>query len=217
MQTVFITGATGYMGIPLAAELLRRGHRVRALVRPNSAANLPAGCEPITGSALDSATFRHRVAPADTFIQLVGVPHPSPAKAAQFRAVDLASVRASVDAASGAGIRHFVYVSVAHPAPTMKAYVAIRMEAEALIRSAGLNATILRPWYVLGPGHRWPLALTPVYWLMEHLPATRESALRLGLVKLPQMVHALANAVEEPVHGIRVLGVPEIRQAGERL
>ena len=35
-HAVFITGATGYMGRPLAEELSRRGHAVRALVRPGS-------------------------------------------------------------------------------------------------------------------------------------------------------------------------------------
>jgi uncharacterized protein YbjT (DUF2867 family) len=28
-----------------------------------------------------------------------------------------------------------------------------RTRCEEMIRESGLNATILRPWYVLGPGH----------------------------------------------------------------
>jgi len=72
-----------------------------------------------------------------------------------------------------------VYVSVAHPAPVMQAYVAARVEAEALVAATGIPATILRPWYVLGPGHRWPMLLLPLYTLLRLLPATRESAERL--------------------------------------
>ena len=87
----------------------------------------------------------------------------------------------------------------------------VRSEGEALIRSAGFSATILRPWYVLGPGHWWPVALKPMYWLMEMLPGTRESARRLGLVTLAQMVTALADAVDRPGGGVRVVEVPEIR------
>src|SRR5437899_8639421 len=131
----------------------------------------------------------------------------------EFRAVDLASARAAVSAAVEAGIQHFVYVSVAQPAPVMKAYVAVRGECEEIIRKSGLNATILRPWYVLGPGHRWPYLLVPLYWLFERLPGTRESARRLGLVSIDQMVRALVGAVEHPCQGIRILGVPDIRQA----
>src|SRR5262249_40321166 len=106
---------------------------------------------------------------------------------------------------------HFVYLSVAHPAPVMKAYIQVRSGCEALLRASGMNATILRPWYVLGPGHRWPYALLPIYALMELLPATRPGARRLGLVTLEQMVEALVCAVESPCHGVRVIEVPEIR------
>jgi uncharacterized protein YbjT (DUF2867 family) len=210
---VFVTGATGYLGGRVIPELIRRGHTVRALVRKGSEARLPAGCEPVLGDALDSASFAGRVPPCDAFLQLVGVAHPSPAKAALFRSVDLASLRASAEAAAAAAVSHFVYVSVAHPAPAMKAYWQARAEGEEILRSSGLNATILRPWYVLGPGHRWPYALLPAYWLLERLPATRAGARRLGLVTLEQMARALVFAIETPAPGLRILEVPEIRSA----
>ena len=139
------------------------------------------------------------------------MPHPSPAKAAEFQSIDLASARASVSAAAGAGVKHFIYVSVAQPSPVMKAYQAVRAEGEKMIRESGLAATILRPWYVLGPGHRWPYALVPMYWLFERIQATRETALRLGLVTLDEMVAALVNSVESPADGVRMLDVPLIR------
>jgi uncharacterized protein YbjT (DUF2867 family) len=165
----------------------------------------------IIGDALQGSSCAGQISPADTFVQLVGVAHPSPAKAAQFRSIDLVAGREAVGAAVRTGIKHFVYVSVAHPAPVMKDYIAVRSECEAVIGDSGLPATILRPWYVLGPGHRWPYALKPVYWLFEKLPATREGARRLGLVTLDQMIHALLLAIENPAQETRILGVPEIR------
>ena len=121
-------------------------------------------------------------------------------------------MREAVAAASYAGIQHFVYVSVAQPAPMMKAYLEVRAECEAAIHSSGLHATILRPWYVLGPGHRWPYLLIPAYWVFEKLPPTRDGAQRLGLVTLEQMLQALTNAIASPAPNVRVLGVPQIRQ-----
>lgn len=211
-RCVFISGGTGYMGQKLVSRLVERGHDVRALVRPGSEKKLPAGCTPIPGNALDGASYAGRISPADTFVQLVGVAHPSPAKAAEFRRVDLPSGLGAVAAAKSAGIRHFVYLSVAHPAPMMHAYIAVRAEVESAIESAGLNATILRPWYVLGPGHWWPYLLLPMYKIAELLPATRDGAQRLGLVTLEQMTSALTAAVENPVMGRRVVSVPEIRR-----
>src|SRR5450432_411065 len=186
MASVFLTGASGFVGRGLSAELIRRGHTVRGLVRRGSENRVAAGCEPVIGDALDCITYRHRVAPADTFVHLVGVAHPSPAKAVQFRTIDLASAKAAVAAAVRARVAHFIYIGVAHPAPIMREYIAARTEVEDIIRESGLNATILRPWYVLGPGRRWPVLLQPVYWVLGSLPSTRRSAERLGLVKLPQ-------------------------------
>jgi uncharacterized protein YbjT (DUF2867 family) len=211
---VFITGATGYLGRRLTAELLARGHGVRALARPGSEERVPAGAEVCTGDVLDAESFAGRIARAGTVVHLAGVPHPSPAKAAEFRRFDLPSALETIEAARLAGARHFVYVSVAHPAPVMRAYIAVREAAEGAIAAAGLPATILRPWYVLGPGRWWPAALLPAYWLAERIPRTRECARRLGLVTLAQMTGALVDAVESAPRGVRIMEVAEIRRAG---
>jgi uncharacterized protein YbjT (DUF2867 family) len=213
MATVFLTGASGFMGRRLAAELIGRGHTVRGLVRRGSETRVAPGCQTVVADPLDAGTYRDRVCGCDTFVHLVGVAHPSPAKAAQFRSIDLASAKAAVSAATAARIRYFIYVSVAHPAPVMREYIAARSEGEDAIRAAGLNATILRPWYVLGPGRRWPVMLLPFYWLMGALPATRDTARRLGLVTIAQMLRAQVAAVEHPPSGVRIVEVPEIRVA----
>ena len=213
MAHVFIAGGTGYMGKRLIARLLERGHRVRALARAGSEKRLPSGCALVSGTPLEFSTFADQIAPADTYVHLVGVAHPSPSKAAEFKAIDLKSIEVAVPAALAAKVNHFVYVSVAHPAPMMKAYIEVRTQGEELIRQSGLNATLLRPWYVLGSGHRWPYLLKPLYFLCEQIPSTRAGARRLGLVTLPQMLASLTKAVEQPASGIRVVELPEIRNA----
>jgi uncharacterized protein YbjT (DUF2867 family) len=211
---VFITGGTGYVGRPLIEGLLAQGHSVHGLVRPQSRGKLPHGAHAILGNALDATTFAHAIPVGATVVHLVGTPHPSPLKARQFRAVDLPSIRATVRAARRAAARHLVYVSVAHPAPIMQAYIDVRCEGEALVGASGIPATILRPWYVLGPGHRWPYVLLPFYAVCRQLPLTREGATRLGLVTHGEMVGALVHAVQTPQQaGVRVVDVPGIRAA----
>lgn len=213
-RDVLVTGSTGYMGRALVERLVRHGHRVRSLARRASFDRV-VGNTAVEGDALDARSIARVLVPGGTLVHLVGTPHPSPAKAASFLSIDLASIRASVDAAQRAGTAHLVYVSVAQPAPVMQAYVQARAQGEEAIGVAGLTATILRPWYVLGPGHRWPAVLVPLIKLAELYPRTREAALRLGFVTLAQMIDALVAAVDDPpAQGTqRVVDVPKIRRA----
>jgi uncharacterized protein YbjT (DUF2867 family) len=208
---IFVTGGTGFLGRPLLAALLAQGRTVAALVRPGSLARLPAGCRPVLGDALIGDSYAAAVGPGDVFVHLVGVAHPSPRKALAFRAVDLASVSTAAKVARERGVARFVYVSVAQPAPIMQAYVEARAAGEAILRQTGLATTVVRPWYVLGPGRRWPLLLLPLYALCWLFPRARATARRLGLVSQRQMIAALQAAIAASTPGTVVLDVPAIR------
>jgi uncharacterized protein YbjT (DUF2867 family) len=196
-------------------SLLRRGHRVFALVRPGSEARVVQGCELVNGDALRAESYASNVAPSDTFVHLIGVAHPSPSKAEEFRKIDLVSCREAVKAAKQAGIRHFVYLSVARPAQMMKEYQAVRAEGECMVTATCIPATFVRPWYVLGPGRSWPIALKPFYAIARLFPATREGAIRLALVTLEQMTQTLASAVENPPETLQVFEPPQIKLGGK--
>lgn len=209
---IFITGGTGYVGSRVIPKLIANGYNVFALVRHGSENKLPGGCTPVFGNALDSNTFLDKINPCETFIQLVGVAHPGPGKKKQFDEIDLVSVRESVAAAKLAGVKHFIYMSVAEPAPVMHDYIEVRKKGEEIIKRSGMSATILKPWYVLGPGHYWPYLLIPFYSLFRLLPFTRKGAKRLGLVTIENMVGSIVFAVENPAEGIKYVSADEIKK-----
>src|SRR5450759_4380093 len=101
-SSVFVTGGTGYMGSRLIPLLVRRGHAVKALVRKGSEMKLSLGASGVIGDALQTDSYTEHVRGADTFVHLIGVPHPSPAKAKQFRDVDLVSAQVAIKAAKDA-------------------------------------------------------------------------------------------------------------------
>ena len=210
-RKIFLTGGTGYLGRELIPLLNGSGHWVRALVRAGSERKLPLRCDVVVGDPLKASTFAAQIASADTFIQLVGVPHPNPSKAKQFREIDLVSVRESVAAAAAAKVKHFIYLSVAQPAPIMREYLAVRAEGEAMVRASGMNGTFIRPFYVLGPGHWWPYFILPFFWGYELIPSKRAAARRLKPVTLAQVLAAIARAVEEPANGVRIVEAEEMR------
>jgi hypothetical protein len=49
---------------------------------------------------------------------------------------------------------------------------------------------------------------------MERVPSTKESARRLGLVTIKEMLQTLVWVVEHPADGVRIIEVPEIRCLG---
>lgn len=210
---VFITGSTGYLGRPLIPLLLARGHTVRALARAGSERRVPSGANVVIGDALDAESYAVSVAGCDTFIHLICTPHPSPAKKQQFLDVDLVSVQQAVIAATQAGVRHFIYLSVASPAPIMAEYIALRIEGEALLRKSGIPSTFVRPFYVPGPGHWWPYPLVPVLAAMRLVPSMRDGAKRIGPVTLRQALSALTWAVDSPPTSVRELNAPGIRRS----
>ena len=212
---ILVTGGTGYIGRHLIPLLIARGHRVRVLSREQSLDRVPDGAAAVAGDALDPESVASAMRADDTVIHLVGTPHPSPTKADQFEKVDLISIRSTVTAARKIGIAHLIYVSVAQPAPIMQSYLWVRLLGETMVREAGLTASIVRPWYVLGPGHWWPKLIRPLYKLAELIPALHPTVERLGLLNIEQMVNAMAYATENrPASGQRrIYDVPAIRRA----
>lgn len=209
-KKVFITGGTGFIGSRAIPELIKNGYELNALIRKGSEDKLPGNCNIITGNALDNITYEKSVFGCDTFIHLIGVHHPGPGKKDAFKKIDLVSIEQAVPAALNAGVKHFIYLSVAHPAPVMKDFIEVRTKGEELILQSGMKASFIRPWYVLGPGHYWAYVLIPFYELFKILPSTRETAIRLGLVKIDQMIKCITYAVRNLPESVRIYDVKDI-------
>lgn len=212
---IFITGGTGYIGSRLSSVLVKKNFRVNALVRNGSEKKLPKEVNVVFGNALDASTFADKIRPSKIFIHMIGVAHPNPGKKQQFIDVDLKSIQQSVTAAKDKGIEHFIYISVA-PNEIMMDYSDVRMHGEKLIYENFSKATFIRPFYVLGPGHYWPLLLAPIFKLLSFSKTGKEKARRLGLVWIGQMVNTLVWAVENPAEGIRILEVKEIKKFSKK-
>src|SRR3954462_4286399 len=102
-KTIFITGATGLVGGHAAEEGIRRGHRVRALVRPTSDTRWldEWGVEKVPGDLADQPSLRRGVAGADWVLNCA-------AKVGdwgtleEFRALNVAALELLLEAAADA-------------------------------------------------------------------------------------------------------------------
>ena len=211
---VFVTGGSGYIGSRLIKSLLAEGnYNIRALVRKGSELKIPPGCGLVFGDALSSFSYQGKILPGSVFIHLVGVAHPSPSKKDKFTKIDLVSVQEAAKAAVVAKASHFIYISVSqYPSSIMKAYQLVRAEGELILTRTGIRCSFIRPWYVLGPGHWWPIVLIPFYGLFSLFPLTREKVNQQGLVTISQMIRMLVFAIKNPpADKIVVYDVPAIK------
>jgi 2-alkyl-3-oxoalkanoate reductase len=174
-KTIFITGATGLVGSHAAEEALRRGHRVKALVRPSSDTRWldEWGVEKVPGDLEDADALRRGVEGANWVFNCA-------AKVGdwgsleEFRRLNVAALRLLLDAALNAKVGRFVHVSslgvyegrdhfgtdesVAPATQSLDAYTRSKNEAEALAlqyhREKGLPVSIVRPGFIYGPRDR---------------------------------------------------------------
>ena len=164
---VAITGATGFVGRHLASLFLRRGHRVRALVRdlPRAGFLKTQGAELVAGSLDDGAALTVLLKGADAVVHLIGII--AEWGPATFTAVHVDGTGRVLDTARAAGVRRFIHMSAIGARADERAtqYHRTKWQAEELVRSSGLPAAILRPSLISGPEsvpirtlgrlHRW--------------------------------------------------------------
>jgi hypothetical protein len=113
-----------------------------------------------------------------------------------------------------AHVAHFIYLSVSqYPTKIMKDFQQVRAEGDGLLLKTGLETSFLRPWYVLGPGHWWPVLLKPFLFIAKYA-GKREAAKNLDTVTLQQMIHTLLYAIKNPPEKNAVYDVQKIRSFG---
>ena len=165
-ETVFLTGATGRIGAPLARALLARGDRVVALVRDTrKAADLEgAGARLIRGTLADRGALEEGVSGASAVYHLAGgVRGPGPETAdrlnregtlAVLEVAKTRALRSFVLASTGAiyGDRSGLWVAEDYPPNPNTAYGISKVAAEEAAIASGLPVRIARIAAVYGPG-----------------------------------------------------------------
>jgi len=175
ISPILVTGATGFLGHTLCPHLVRRGHRLRALVRPTSDHTFlePLEVELAWGDVRDPAAVRAAVHGCRAVVHA----------AAKFRfwgdseeffAVNVEGTRNLLEAARQAGVERFIYIStiavIGRPPPgeviteetpcrPQDPYQESKLEAEELTlayyREHGLSTIVLRPGAIYGPWSRY--------------------------------------------------------------
>jgi len=172
MVQVFVTGGSGFIGRALVGRLVKEGHRVRALVRSDEAADrvTALGAEPVRGELTDAATWGQQVIGSEVLFHLAAETDiDAPRERHDLITVD--GTRAAIAAAQGAGVSRFVLcgseaallagdplLEVDESAPlrpdSEAAYSSAKARAEQIALEAnapGFATVSIRPRFVWGP------------------------------------------------------------------
>jgi nucleoside-diphosphate-sugar epimerase len=219
---VLVTGANGFVGRALCAELLRHGHAVRGAVRRHDCTTtLDPRVEGVAvGSIGTSINWGAALRGCDAVVHLAARVHVMRDQATDpatlFRKVNTEGTLNLARLAEGAGVERFIFVSSikvngegsdlayreADPPDPRDAYAVSKWEAEqgllAIARETRMEVVILRPPLVYGPGVKANLLQ-----LIEALK--RDWPLPLGgihnrrsLLYLGNLVDAIRLCLEHP-------------------
>ena len=159
-----VTGASGFVGQAVCAELLAGGHEVAALVRrPGSE---PDGTEPVAGDLGDAAGLNaalERTQPECVIHLAAEIATQRDAR--KVVEINVEGTRRLLEACRAAPGVRFVFASTvvtgdargelldeSSELVVQTAYGRSKQEGEQLVRDSGLHATIIRPSHVYGPG-----------------------------------------------------------------
>jgi len=209
---LLVTGATGFLGRRVVAEAIRRGHTVRAMVRPGFAgALLPGGVDLLHADLRDSRGIDLAGADAvlhlaaaktgDLYTQMlttvVGTEHLLAAmRAAQLTRLVLVSSLSVYDYAALPAWATLDESSPLESQPQYRdAYCQAKLWQERVVREAAdMRCTMLRPGPIVGPGHEWTsrlgMQLTKRWWLLVGCMAP------LPLVHVDSCARAVVLAAE---------------------
>jgi nucleoside-diphosphate-sugar epimerase len=174
MKKAFVTGGSGFVGIPLIRRLVAQGVSVVALARSEAAAAVveKAGAVACRGDLLDAQAITKGMQGCDTVFHIAG--HLSdwdPDKV--FHDTNVVGTRTMLAAAKAAGASTFIAVGAAAvvmgrpapmrnvtedlplQAPSWAPYIRTKAEAERLVRQANtsqLRTVVIRPALIWGEG-----------------------------------------------------------------
>src|SRR6187200_2940413 len=150
---ILLTGASGYVGSHLLEELLRRGRRVRALMRDPAPGRLPAAVDARRGDAVAGTGLADALEGCRTAFYLIHSMGRGSGSTAEFARRDREAAVNFGEAARDAGVERVVYLGGLGPTgPDASEHLRSRHEVAELLRQRVPELTYVRAAMIIGQG-----------------------------------------------------------------
>ena len=195
---IFIAGGTGFVGGQLVSDLLQCGHELRMLVHKRGP-DVARGIEQFEGDVTILESFAPGLVGCDAAINLVGIIREFPARGITFERLHVQATSSMLAAAGRAGVRRYLQMSALGTRPDASSrYHATKFRAEELVRTSGLDYTILRPSLIYGPKDAFINMLAGQLRLSPVLPVIGSGDYRLQPIHVADVGRCFALALEMP-------------------
>jgi uncharacterized protein YbjT (DUF2867 family) len=195
---IFIAGGTGFVGGQLVDALREHGHAVRLLVHKRSP-SVSINIDQVEGDVTRLESFEHAAEGCDAVINLVGIIREFPARCITFERLHVQATANMLAATAKAGIRRYLQMSALGTRPAaVSRYHVTKFQAEELVRSSGLDVTILRPSLIYGPNDAFINMLAGQLRLAPIMPVIGSGAYRLQPIHVSDVARCFTMALEMP-------------------
>lgn len=195
---IFVAGGTGFVGAQLVKALREKGHELRLLVHARSS-RAASGIDQIEGDVTSLETFEQTASGCDAVINLVGIIREFPARGITFERLHVQATANMLAATRKAGIRRYLQMSALGTRPeAVSRYHETKFRAEELVRSSGLDSTILRPSLIFGPNDAFINMLAGQLRLAPIMPVIGSGMYRLQPIHVDDVARCFVLSLEMP-------------------
>ncbi|MBU0517745.1 NAD(P)H-binding protein [bacterium] len=193
---IFLTGATGFVGRNLAAELLHRGHQVVALVRRSSSVE---GVTELIGDVTNPDSIDlDAIKTCDAANHLVGIIRQFPKEGITFDKLHTEATQNVLWACREAGVKRYIHMSALGADKKSSAcYHRTKAEAEEAVQQSDLDWTIIRPSMILGSDGEFYQMVRKMIKLGV-VPLIGDGSAPMAPLAISTVCEAFANALEKP-------------------
>jgi uncharacterized protein YbjT (DUF2867 family) len=205
-RLLLVGGGGGLVGRAVLAEFLPRW-RVRSVHRAPVAGEAAAGVEPIHGDVGEVADWGPLLRGIDCVLTVAWYRW---AREEQFVRLG-AGLRRLIDAASAAGVRRFLHVSVPAAPPELERglpYLRCKREVDAALAGSGLSYRILRPTLLFGRNDRLLGVMLRSMARYHLFPMFDAGEYHVSPLAAADLARALHRSAFDSLHGTVDLGGP---------
>lgn len=198
-ETVFVPGASGYVGRRLVPALIEAGYTVRALVRNPDGAGLPSTVEAVKGDVTDASSVVAACRGASIVVNLAAVTADRKPPSGGYDAVNADGAANVVAAAKEAGVTRIVQIGGIDTGTGMPGpYLAGRRRGEAAVVDSGIPWAILQPSIMFGgPDSAFVHAMAGLVRRAPAVPVPGDGKLLLQLVWVDDVVRCLMTLIRD--------------------